>query len=341
MPSAFTWSTLALAGGLLLAAQKTPRKEEKKEWKAGYDYTNLQPTDEEYFAPLAPAPSSFRIALARVQASGKAPVRLLRAALRPGPDGKVAWLFETFEGEPAGEPRRVDLVVAVQGGEILERTELAALTPADAQAWKDMLAAKVGVDDALEAAFRGVWGEKDTAMMPDPEVRYLRFVSTVGLPRWELELMGYDRAHKLRRYEITVPPQRAICRTVILQDRFAGEPLRKNEPRIHESGLMVYDFAVGDGPIVTPRSTVRIHYRAFLLDNTKVFDTIKMKRPETWVASAVPIRGVAEGIIGMRAGGRRKIVIPYEKAFGEAGNAFAPPRAMVTFDVTMLDVGLE
>jgi peptidylprolyl isomerase len=84
-----------------------------------------------------------------------------------------------------------------------------------------------------------------------------------------------------------------------------------------------------------------VNYRLFLLDNTKLHDTWQTKRTETFAVSEAPLQGMREGMVGMRVGGKRKIAMPYDKAFGEAGNEIAPPKAMVVCDVAVLGLVSE
>jgi peptidylprolyl isomerase len=44
---------------------------------------------------------------------------------------------------------------------------------------------------------------------------------------------------------------------------------------------------------------------------------------------------MTEGMVGMRVGGKRKIAMPYNLAFGEQGNDVAPPKAMVVCDISV------
>ena len=106
------------------------------------------------------------------------------------------------------------------------------------------------------------------------------------------------------------------------------------------SGLQYDDLLVGSGKMAEPGSTVSLHYTGYLLDGTK-FDS-SLDRGETLkfqVASGQMIQGFDEGVRGMRIGGKRKILVPWSMAYGEAGRPpVIPPKAALVFDRELIDV---
>jgi len=105
-----------------------------------------------------------------------------------------------------------------------------------------------------------------------------------------------------------------------------------------ESGLYVQDVVVGDGPIARRTSRVWIHYVGWLPDGS-VFDASLGGDPfHTRLGGSEVIRGWNEGIVGMRRGGTRRLVVPPRLAYGSRGQGDVPPGATLIFEVELVDV---
>lgn len=107
-----------------------------------------------------------------------------------------------------------------------------------------------------------------------------------------------------------------------------------------ESGLYVEDLEEGDGPEATAGSRVRVHYTGWLPDGTQ-FDTSR-EGPEPFaftVGAGQVIPGWDQGVQGMREGGRRRLVIPPELAYGSQGaGGVIPPDTPLVFEVELVEV---
>ena len=100
-------------------------------------------------------------------------------------------------------------------------------------------------------------------------------------------------------------------------------------------GVKMTDLKVGDGPEAKKGDTVAVHYTGWL-SNGKKFDSGSY---EFTIGRGDVIKGWHEGIVGMQVGGKRKLVIPPEKAYGEQGNWPAiPPNAELTFEVELVAI---
>jgi len=119
---------------------------------------------------------------------------------------------------------------------------------------------------------------------------------------------------------------------------FPGDPVT-GPGTTTASGLRYYDLKVGDGAeAIAKTSTATVHYTGWLLDGTQFDSSIPRRQPFPVNLSGGVIQGWLEGIPGMKAGGKRKLVIPGNLAYGPQGRPSIPPNAVLVFDVELLKV---
>ena len=102
----------------------------------------------------------------------------------------------------------------------------------------------------------------------------------------------------------------------------------------------VEDVKVGTGPAVKSGDLITVHYVG-TLPNNKEFDSSRPRgQPFTIpVGAGRVIRGWDIGLLGMQAGGVRRLVIPPEEAYGKKGAGDdIPPDAELTFEVELLKI---
>jgi FKBP-type peptidyl-prolyl cis-trans isomerase FkpA len=106
------------------------------------------------------------------------------------------------------------------------------------------------------------------------------------------------------------------------------------------SGLRYQDVAVGSGEEVTTGRTAVVHYTGWLPDGKKFDSSRDRGEPFSFpLGAGQVIAGWDQGVAGMKVGGRRKLVIPPELGYGEAGAPpDIPPNSTLVFDVELLGV---
>ncbi len=105
--------------------------------------------------------------------------------------------------------------------------------------------------------------------------------------------------------------------------------------------LRIEDIKIGMGAEVASGSSVAVNYIG-RLTNGQIFDTslTQGRQPLTFqVGTGQVIKGWEEGLMGMKIGGQRRLIIPPNKGYGAQGAGQAiPPNATLIFDIELLDV---
>ena len=83
--------------------------------------------------------------------------------------------------------------------------------------------------------------------------------------------------------------------------------------------LVIEDLVICDGPEAVPGANVEVHYLGVEYDTGEEFDSSWNRGQSIEFPLRGLIKGWQDGIPGMKVGGRRKLVIPPEQAYGPAG----------------------
>jgi peptidylprolyl isomerase len=102
------------------------------------------------------------------------------------------------------------------------------------------------------------------------------------------------------------------------------------------SGLKYRDVTVGAGATVTAGRGVAVHYSGCLTTGTKFDESDNTEQPFIFVVGATPkqaIAGFDEGVLGMKVGGRRQLVVPPALGYGGTANGPIPANSTLVFTV--------
>jgi FKBP-type peptidyl-prolyl cis-trans isomerase len=104
--------------------------------------------------------------------------------------------------------------------------------------------------------------------------------------------------------------------------------------------LKIEDILVGTGAPVKSGDTISIHYLGTLMDGTKFDSSYDRGQPfETQIGVGMLIEGWDKGIPGMKIGGKRKLTIPSQMAYGSRGaGSLIPPDSDLVFEVELVSI---
>lgn len=106
-----------------------------------------------------------------------------------------------------------------------------------------------------------------------------------------------------------------------------------------DSGLQYLDRKIGTGASPVQGDTVAVHYTGTLENGTKFDSSLDRGAPFVFVVgTGAVISGWDEGILGMREGGVRRLIVPSSLGYGARSVGSIPPHSTLIFDLELIEV---
>ena len=109
--------------------------------------------------------------------------------------------------------------------------------------------------------------------------------------------------------------------------------------------LSYIDTKVGSGALLVPRKWYTIQYTGYLVDGTKFDSSFDhpdhaplsfQQGPQGPQGQRQVVPGMDTGLDGMKVGGKRRLFIPWQLAYGPSAHANIPPKSMLIFDIELV-----
>jgi FKBP-type peptidyl-prolyl cis-trans isomerase len=176
--------------------------------------------------------------------------------------------------------------------------------------------------------FKGAFTEEELALMKEGFVDGLRSVEPKVPPsEFGPKLQGFLQQRMAKAAEAAKTSGKAFL------DQAAAEPGAVRTA----SGVVYKELTPGTGPSPKLTDKVKVHYTGSLTNGTVFDSSVKRGEPISFQLNGV-IKGWQEGLQMMKVGGKAKLVIPPELAYGDQPMNEIPPGSTLVFEVELLAI---
>jgi FKBP-type peptidyl-prolyl cis-trans isomerase FkpA len=133
----------------------------------------------------------------------------------------------------------------------------------------------------------------------------------------------------------------AACIILIGAAACSGDDSSPTSPSTDSAPYSQTDIRVGTGTEATAGRNVTVNYTLWLYSASAVENKGRRIEAGTFpfvLGTGRAIRGFDQGVVGMRVGGLRRLVVPPELAYGSQGQGDVPPNATLVFDIELTNV---
>jgi FKBP-type peptidyl-prolyl cis-trans isomerase len=137
-----------------------------------------------------------------------------------------------------------------------------------------------------------------------------------------------------------LPP--VLCACLCLVPIGCGGSATEKDPDLvtTDSGLQYKDLKVGEGKAADTGDTVEVIYTGRFLSGKQFDSNVGAEALPVTIGRTSVIKGWHEGLTGMKVGGKRKLIIPSDLAYGARGSrdGTIPPNTTLVFEVEVVSL---
>ena len=105
------------------------------------------------------------------------------------------------------------------------------------------------------------------------------------------------------------------------------------------SELQIIDIQLGEGKEAVKGALITTQYTGWLEDGTKFDSSYDRGKPfQCVIGTGRVIKGWDQGLMGMKVGGKRKLLVPSHLGYGERSMGAITPHSNLTFEIELLEV---
>jgi peptidylprolyl isomerase len=165
---------------------------------------------------------------------------------------------------------------------------------------------------------------------------------------FEVELVEIVTAEQAKKMALDVSKAKSAADKALLEALRAQDskpatgkdvPEKERKEITTFTGLKYMDFRIGEGREAVPGSVVVVNYMGYLPDKTTFDAKLDPKDPFVFLlGGGKVIQGWDEGLVGMKAGGKRQLIVPARLGYGSKAMGKIPPDSTLIFDIELLRV---